>query len=379
MVEELVAAIDELVAADPSSLADSDTVLELQRQRARLEAAEARVAAAWDAERVWAADGARTGAAWLASRARIPQATARRTIRLGRALRHLPASEAAWMAGTITGAHVSALAAARNERTAEAMDRDEAMLVGETAKLRFSHFQQALDYWLQLADPDGAEKNAKRQIEDRGFDLSTTFQGAVVGDLLLDPVNGAIVTDTIRAIEKELFEADWAEAKQRLGRDPIATELRRSPKQRRADALVEMAVRARTAPKDGRRPAPLFSVFVGYETFAGRICELANGTVVTPGALVPFLTEAHVERVVFDSPSRVVDVGETRRFFTGATRRGIEVRDRQCFHDTCEERCDLQVDHVIPASHGGPTTQANGRLACGFHNRLRHKRRPGAG
>ena len=48
----------------------------------------------------------------------------------------------------------------------------------------------------------------------------------------------------------------------------------------RADALVEMAIRSRTVPADGRRPEPLFSVFVGFETFAGRICELANGTVV---------------------------------------------------------------------------------------------------
>lgn len=97
---------------------------------------------------------------------------------------------------------------------------------------------------------------------------------------------------------------------------------------------------------------------------------------VAPGALVPWLDESYVERVVFDSPSRVIDVGEERRFFAGATRRGVQVRDRECFHDTCEERCDLQVDHVIPASHGGPTDQANGRLACGFHNRQRHKRRP---
>lgn len=133
----------------------------------------------------------------------------------------------------------------------------------------FSHFQRVLDYWLQHADPDEVENAAKRQVEDRRLDISTTFKGTVVGDFLLDPINGAIVSDTIRAIEKELFEADWADAKDRLGHDPLPAELARTPKQRRADALVEMAVRARTAPRDGRRPAPLFSVFVNYETFAG--------------------------------------------------------------------------------------------------------------
>ncbi len=42
-------------------------------------------------------------------------------------------------------------------------------------------------------------------------------------------------------------------------------ELARTSGQRRADALVEMATRSRTAPAEGIRPAPLFSVFVSYE------------------------------------------------------------------------------------------------------------------
>ena len=66
-----------------------------------------------------------------------------------------------------------------------------------------------------------------------------------------------------------------------------------------------------------------------------------------------------------------------KRSFTGALRRLIEVRDRLCYHEFCDEaahRC--QADHVIPWSEGGMTAQWNGRLACGFHNRLRHRRGP---
>ena len=101
---------------------------------------------------------------------------------------------------------------------------------------------------------------------------------------------------------------------------------------------------------------------------AGRICELANGTVVSPGALVEWLDEAWVERVVFDGASRVIDVGVATRVFTGATRRAVQVRDRQCFHEYCEvpaERC--QIDHAQPWAAGGPTVAANGRPACAFH------------
>ena len=38
-----------------------------------------------------------------------------------------------------------------------------------------------------------------------------------------------------------------------------------------------MARRSGAKPEGARVPEPLFNVFVDYETFAGRICELANG------------------------------------------------------------------------------------------------------
>ena len=63
-------------------------------------------------------------------------------------------------------------------------------------------------------------------------------------------------------------------------------------------------------------------------------------------------------------------MGPRRRFFTGAARRAIEVRDRHCTHPGCyvpTERC--QVDHIVPFEAGGPTTVDNGRLLCPYHNR----------
>ena len=51
--EELVAAIDTLVGADPSQLADGEAVVFLHRQLARLEAATTRAAAAFDAGGTW--------------------------------------------------------------------------------------------------------------------------------------------------------------------------------------------------------------------------------------------------------------------------------------------------------------------------------------
>jgi hypothetical protein len=60
--------------------------------------------------------------------------------------------------------------------------------------------------------------------------------------------------------------------------------------------------------------------------------------------------------------------------FEGATRRAVEVRDRlRCFAPDCDATDHLQVDHIEPWSAGGRTVQRNGRIACGFHNRLRHR------
>src|SRR6476469_4146855 len=157
------------------------------------------------------------------------------------------------------------------------------------------------------------------------------------GKLTFDPLGGTIFERELSRLEHELFEADWEEAKGAAGGRTVGLNLKRTHAQRRADALVEMAIRSRVAPADGKRPEPLFSVFVDYETFAGRILELANGTVVTPGTVVPWLTRSWLERVVFDGPSRVIDMGIRQRLFKGATRRAVQIRDRECFNAYCDE------------------------------------------
>ncbi len=228
---------------------------------------------------------------------------------------------------------------------------------------------------MEHADPDGVEDSAASGEKARRFHLSQSWENMWFGDLVLDPISGAVVFNQLRRIESELFDADWAGARARLGDGATSADLARTPAQRRADALVEMARRAGSVPEGARRPDPLFTVVVGYETFAGRICELANGSAVSPGSLLEWLDEAWVERVVFDGPSRVIDVGVARRLFDGATRGAVQVRDRDCFHDTCDEPAEgCQIDHIEPWSAGGATVAANGRPACGYHNRRRHRR-----
>jgi Domain of unknown function (DUF222) len=375
-LEALMQVIDELADADPSAYADADSIRALQRELSRLESVATQAVACFDASGDWAIDGAKSAGAWLATACRLPRAQARRQVRRGRTLRHLPLVAESWAKGDLGPAHVDALTAVRTPLTEEALARDEEMLVGQAARLRFETFTRALAYWEQLADPDGAEQDDMERRDRRDVYLTPSVGGMWLGGMTFDPVSGAIVSGELERLERELFEADWAKARDELGRDPRVDELCRTSAQRRADALVEMATRSRAMPADGRRPEPLFSVLVGYETLHGRVCELAQGIALTPGSLIPWLEQADIERAVF-TPGGRVEVGITSRFFTGATRRAIELRDRECTHPFCDLPADAcQIDHILPYTEGGLTTQENGRVLCGFHNRLRNQRPP---
>ncbi len=372
-LDKLASVLGALAAVDPADLGDADAVVDLHRQLDRLAAITTRATAAFDADTAYESDGARTTTAWLATRCRLPVPIARRRVRLGRALRHLPIVEAAWLAGDVGEAQVNLMTNARTPATEDALARDEQLLVDEATRLRFGSFVKVVGYWAQHVDPDGAAAADQARHDRRRFHLSHSFEGTWFADGVFDAIGGAIVADELKRIDKALFDADWAEAKTRVGESVCIDDLARTPAQRRADAVVEMATRSAAVTAGARRSEPLFGVLVGYEGFAS-VCELADGTVLSPTSLRPWLDSAWVERVVFDGPSRVVDVGVRRRLFSGATRRAVELRDRECFHEFCDiAAVDCDIDHVQPWSAGGLTTQANGRVACGFHNRARQR------
>ena len=371
----LSAALDALADADVATIRSGDALLAVQRELARFQAIVCRQAEAFDRSSEWTSDGAQNSAAWVTTRARIERSAARRHLRLGRALRAMDHVAAAFDAGVIGLDHVELLARARDRSTTTALAfaRDELMLVGWASTEVFFRFRHRLDEWLLHADADAAEDHAERQRDGRRLHLSQSFENLWFLDGVLDPIDGQIVHDTLTAITDELFEADWRTATDALGRPPTGDEIARTPAQRRADALVEMARRAATAPADGRAPQPLFTVLVGEESFT-RVCRLASGTIVTPGSVARWLDDAVIERIVFDGPDRVISVGH-HRAFRGALRRAIQVLGDTCAHHYCDHPADeCEIDHIQPHAAGGPTQLDNGRPLCGFHNRLR----PGA-
>ncbi len=370
LADRVAWALDEVLSVDlDEEIGDDDArlsaeVAALHRQCSRLAAMNARLIARWDARRVWADDGSRSASARLAHEAGLSTSTARVEVGRARRLRSMPETSEALANGAISTDHVDLLAKANRPWRGTQFDQHEPSLVDHCRKLRFDHARTAVHYWCQHADAEAAEVDGYRIDQGRSASIGVTLDGEVALHAVLDPVGGSAFEDELHRLEHGLYLDDRQSGCERTIR------------QRRADALVEMAYRSRTVPAGGLRPRPLVTILVGESSFE-RVCELAEGVVITPGQVVPHLAAAEIERIVFDGPDRVMGVSE-RRKFTGALRRAVEVRDRHCQHRCgCDERasrCD--VDHIVPAGQGGITSQDNGRLLCSTHNRHPAKRNP---
>jgi hypothetical protein len=369
LADRLDSILGDLLGLDFDTLTDDELhelVVAIQRQSHRLSALRAKLISAWDGRRVWADDGSRSAAHRLAREAHMAVGTAKIELRRARGLRSMPHTATALASGSLSPDHVDLLARANDgDRCALFVDHEET-LVEESKLLRFRDACRMVDYWRQRADAAGCEDEAARLHAGRHATVAKTIDGVVDLRALLDPVGGAAFKAELDRLERQQYLDDKKGGTMR------------TVGQRRADALVEMARRSRTSAPGGLRPRPLITILVGDTSFT-HTCELAEGTVIAPGQVVPLLSEADIERIVFDGPDRVLSVSR-RRQFTGALRRAIEVRDRHCQHPSgCDEPADnCDVDHRRPYAEGGQTSQENGEIECRPHNRdkAKHSKKP---
>lgn len=360
--EALESALDRLVEVDPLAMSDGQVhrqLVELQRQQARLAATTMRLASSWETRRSWAEDGSKSAAARLGRETGQRRSTTKRLLATAKALASMPHTSAALAAGAISLDHVDLLihANAGSRWRSARFVAEEELLVGWCRKMSFFDAEREIRYWINRADAELDDDGPEPTFNDREATTGRGIGNEVHVRAILDPVGGAIFLEALDRIEHDLYLDD-----QRRG----AT---RTDKQRRADALVEMARRATAVAADCKKPRPLVSVIIGDRSF-GRLCELSDGTIVSPRSLLPYLSDAEVEAILFDGPLYGVGVSR-QRTFTGVLRRIIEVRDRHCQHpcgcDVPMSRCD--VDHIEPFRDGVSYGQDDGRLECRAHNR----------
>ncbi len=363
---------------------------EVEQLRRRVEALDLTVLGAFDRSGVWVDEGHRNATSWLVKHGKARRSSASHDLRVARRLRHMPATADALAGGDIGRDHVNALARARRDDLGGLFDDAEKSLVDNARTLSFDAFDRTVKYWVDAADPRGADEEFGKKIERRSLHLSETFDDMTRLDAWLDPLSAEEFRVEFERLEEIEFQKDWAEARVELGDEASALDLRRSPAQRRADALVEMARRSASTPIDseGKPPRYIINLVMSWSTFVaelaahqgvgdgdpvtlsdGRVCELESGTIVPPSFALPQALAGQVRRLVMGPEGHVLDFGRTKRFFDGGLREALILRDRTCDHEGCglpARRCE--ADHRRSWGRDGPTSERNGRMYCKSHN-----------
>jgi Domain of unknown function (DUF222)/HNH endonuclease len=303
--------------------------------------------------------------AWLAHRAGMPTWAAARHVRLARALVGMPRTSAVLGGGGMSVAAAELLLSAR-EADADAFARSEEGLVDLAKRLPTHDLRRALERWRALADAAADEDVAARRFERRRLFVSATLDGMVRINGDLDVETGQTVVTAIRALTDAWVRSDPDD--------------RRSPAQRRADALGEVCRGYLDAPG---RPSvagerPHLNVTIDLETLEGRTgrrCELDDTGRITAEAARRLACDASVSRVIVDAPSEPLDVGRRTPVVPASVRRALAVRDAGCRFPGCDRPhawCDAH--HLVHWADGGPTSLANLVLLCRRHHRAVHGR-----
>ena len=401
-LDALEAAVGMIQAAgldDMSPEAELLATRRLEVLRRRLDHGTDRAAGHLDASCAFSLDGHRNARCALKHLGRLSGSEAHGRTQTARALRELPAVEAAYARGDVPTQHVRAIArVVSNPRVSEFVSIADPVFAEQASTQTYDDFCAWLRQWESLADADGAAQDAERTHERRSFSLlENRMDGSWTSQGHHGAFQGAAMKELLDRYEDAEFAADWAEAREAHGAEARVEHLRRTPAQRRADALFEIFRRAGAA-GEGRSPEPLVNIVIDQRSFEeelrrtagqhvdtdpsdidGRRCQTLGGTQLPPSDVVAAALIGHVRRVVVDGAGTVIDLGRKRRLFTGSSRDAALLqgflRTRAglgCLWPGCDGPCN-HVDHRQAAGRGGPTDVANSDPYCGAHNRIKER------
>ncbi len=329
-----------------------------------------------DANGVAPRDFGNSTAAWLRHHTGLPSGQAADLVRTAQSLQStLPATRQALANGEVTIHHARTIA--RTARTVgdSAPPDEQAETVGNVESVMLE-VGRAVDAGSltgfasrvrQIADPDGALLDAQRAHERRWLTTSTTIDGMVSVDGLLDREAGAVLLTALSAATA-----------------PCGPDDHRSSGQRRADALVDICGHAldtgHTGASGGVRPHLLVTTPLSVITGAGsdgtastEVAEVAWTGPLTNEATKRLACDAEITRVVVDPPSQPLDVGRTTRSVPPQLRNALIVRDRGCVAEGCDRPpAWTEAHHIVHWAEGGSTSLDNLVLLCRTHHRKVH-------
>ncbi len=372
----LRSAVASLRAQDLSELSDDQLEAdfgELQRMGQILEAERLRRLSEIHRRQSHRKEGFLSTASWLVARHRLGWTAAAKEIRTARSLERMPHTKQALASGELTSSAVQMLVAARHAHPAQ-FHHSELTLVEAAKRLPAPQLHNTVAHWRRQLDWDQGLKDAERQREQRTLTVSTTILGMVRVDGELDPETGEVVLTALR---------DCSEG----GRRTDAQD-RRTPTQRRVDALGEICrrwlddardgpARSGTGRSGGGAERPHVAVIVDLLSLQGRPghrSELEHVGPVHPETIRRLACDATVSRIIVRGESEPLDVGRKTPVVPAPMRRGLVVRDQHCRFPGCDRPppwCDAH--HVRHWANGGTTALWNLVLMCRRHHRLVHE------
>ncbi len=280
----------------------------------------------------WMADGSPTPAAWLANAAGVEASTARDWIRVGRCLRTLHASAAAFKAGDLSYTKVRAL-------TRFATPDNEAELL-ELAKAHpASELNRLLAAWLTgNSDPEELEAH---QHGSRSMTSRVEPDGMTTFTIKLPPLQAGVVSAHIN--RRVMTTRPAAEPD---GSWPTLA-------QQSADALASLLT-------DQRHGGIATEVIVHVRADGN---TLDDGTPIPDTVVERIAPTSFIRALIHDTDSRPIDATNRRRHPTTRQKRVVSERcGHQCVD--CGRRQLLEYDHTPPYEQTGHTSTAELTLRC---------------
>ena len=303
-----------------------------------------------------------TAASWIARTCGMSITSAADRICVGTQLESLPKVAAALGSGEISFQSASALCHLRDQLgdKADLFDEDEML---EYAR-EYSVFQlrKLCDVARHTADPDGFFNDAEENFTRRRLHISQMSDGLFRVDAVLDPVTGAALKTVVDVLAK-----------------PKGPEDERTAKQRRADAVGELANHAMEQGTLPRRHCvkPQINVTMTLEGLKGALgvppADLDLSLPISTRTAERLACDCTMSRVLL-ADSMVIDVGRATRTVSAPTARALRVRDKGCRFPGCDRQVHWSSPHhLIYWSRGGPSKLSNLVLLCYYHHRLVHE------
>ncbi len=306
-------------------------------------------------EAQYARSAAGVDVAWLAQATGSTVQLAKQHAAVGAALAVSPVLADAVRAGEVALENVAVLSSVAAHPAFESSPLVDAASVLTPPKLR-----AAVEQWRAVVDRAADETHARSCHRRRSLKFFATMDGMVRIDGLFEAETGRVMRHAIDDLVR-IHRLD---------------ETNRTPEQRRADALIELANAYNAGTVTGGRERPQILVTIDVEQLNGHKggrALLDTGETITIEAARRLACDANIAAVLMNGRSEILDFGRSRRVASDAQYKALVVRDGGCRFPGCDRPPGwCQAHHIVQWPDGGRTDLDNLVLLCLTHHQLVH-------